>query len=158
MWPPIANALLVAAERSGAVLATTSNLYGYGPVSAPMTEATPLAATGTKGRVRVQMWRDALAAHETLSRFASAVDEGRWPEAWALLSARWRARETPERLAGDLAASGPVGPSAVSRAKAALASGALPDVKGRSASLAVGQGKAAVLLLEDGSWRVDALE
>jgi len=49
------------------------------------------------------------------------VDEGRWPEAWALLSARWRARETPERLAGDLAASGPVGPSAVSRAKAALA-------------------------------------
>ena len=64
LWPPIAAALLHAAERSGAVLATTANLYGYGEVDAPMTEQTPLAATGTKGRVRNQMWRDALAAHE----------------------------------------------------------------------------------------------
>jgi nucleoside-diphosphate-sugar epimerase len=63
-WPPVAAALLAAAESSGAVLATTSNLYGYGPVERPMTEDTPLAATGTKGRVRAQMWRDALAAHE----------------------------------------------------------------------------------------------
>jgi nucleoside-diphosphate-sugar epimerase len=63
-WPPIAAALLQAAEHSGAVLAITGNLYGYGPVNAPMTEQTPLAATGRKGRVRVQMWHDALAAHE----------------------------------------------------------------------------------------------
>ncbi|MEV0002426.1 NAD-dependent epimerase/dehydratase family protein [Micromonospora sp. NPDC050980] len=62
-WPPLAAALLTAAERSGAVLATVGNLYGYGPVDAPMTEATPLAATGTKGRVRNRMWSDALAAH-----------------------------------------------------------------------------------------------
>lgn len=63
-WPPVAAALLRAAERHGAVLATTSNLYGYGEVSGPMTEDTPLAATGTKGRVRAAMWADALAAHE----------------------------------------------------------------------------------------------
>ncbi|WP_327652758.1 NAD-dependent epimerase/dehydratase family protein [Micromonospora aurantiaca] len=62
-WPPLASALLTAAERSGAVLATVGNLYGYGPVDAPMTEATPLAATGVKGRVRNRMWADALAAH-----------------------------------------------------------------------------------------------
>lgn len=62
-WPPLAAALLTAAGRSGAVLATVGNLYGYGPVDAPMTEATPLAATGTKGRVRNRMWADALAAH-----------------------------------------------------------------------------------------------
>ncbi|MFI2709519.1 NAD-dependent epimerase/dehydratase family protein [Micromonospora sp. NPDC018662] len=62
-WPPLAAALLTAAERSGAVLATVGNLYGYGPVDAPMTEATPLAATGTKGRIRNRMWADALAAH-----------------------------------------------------------------------------------------------
>ncbi|MGY4910961.1 NAD-dependent epimerase/dehydratase family protein [Micromonospora aurantiaca (nom. illeg.)] len=62
-WPPLAAALLTAAERSGAVLATVGNLYGYGPVDAPMTEATPLAATGVKGRVRNRMWADALAAH-----------------------------------------------------------------------------------------------
>ena len=62
-WPPIAQALLSAAEASGAVLVTCSNLYGYGPVSGPMTEDLPLAAPFTKGRVRAQMWQDALAAH-----------------------------------------------------------------------------------------------
>ncbi|WP_446212669.1 NAD-dependent epimerase/dehydratase family protein [Micromonospora sp. IBSANI012] len=62
-WPPLAGALLTAAERTGAVLATVGNLYGYGPVDGPMTEQTPLAATGTKGRVRNRMWEDALAAH-----------------------------------------------------------------------------------------------
>jgi nucleoside-diphosphate-sugar epimerase len=63
-WPPLASALLTAAERSGAVLATASNLYGYGPVDGPITAATPLAATQPKLRLRAQMWRDALAAHE----------------------------------------------------------------------------------------------
>jgi nucleoside-diphosphate-sugar epimerase len=75
LWPPIASSLLGAAERSGAVLVTISNLYGYGPAPEsqgtagydaghPMTEATSLAATGRKGTVRVRMWLDALAAHE----------------------------------------------------------------------------------------------
>lgn len=64
-WPPLSDALLLAAERSGAVLVTTANLYGYGPVDGPMTEDTPLAAAeGTKGAVRNRMWRDTLAAHE----------------------------------------------------------------------------------------------
>jgi nucleoside-diphosphate-sugar epimerase len=62
-WPPVSNALLAAAERSGAVLAACSNLYVYGPVEAPMTEETPLAATGAKGGVRIRMWEDAIAAH-----------------------------------------------------------------------------------------------
>jgi len=75
LWPPIAASLLGAAEQAGAVLVTISNLYGYGPArdsqgsdgyttERPMTEATPLAATGPKGTVRARMWRDALAAHE----------------------------------------------------------------------------------------------
>lgn len=63
-WPPVANALLAAAESSGAILATTSNLYVYGPVERAMTEDMPMAATGTKGRVRARMWSDALALHE----------------------------------------------------------------------------------------------
>jgi nucleoside-diphosphate-sugar epimerase len=61
-WPPLASALVQAAASSGAVLAITGNLYGYGPVDGPMTESTPLATTGRKGRVRVKMWHDALAA------------------------------------------------------------------------------------------------
>ncbi|WP_405014619.1 NAD-dependent epimerase/dehydratase family protein [Kitasatospora sp. NBC_01539] len=62
-WPPLAAALLQAAERSGAVLATVGNLYGYGEVTAPMTEETPLNAHTVKGRVRARMWEDALALH-----------------------------------------------------------------------------------------------
>ncbi len=63
-WPPIAAALLTAAERTGARLVTMSNLYGYGRPHGPMTPDTPLAATDIKGRVRARMWTDALAAHE----------------------------------------------------------------------------------------------
>jgi nucleoside-diphosphate-sugar epimerase len=64
LWPPLARAILAAAERSGAALVTMSNLYGYGPVEGVMTEDLPLAATTVKGRIRADMWRDALAAHE----------------------------------------------------------------------------------------------
>jgi nucleoside-diphosphate-sugar epimerase len=63
-WPPVATALLTAAERTGAVLVTMGNLYGYGRPTGPMTPDSPLAATDTKGRVRARMWADALAAHE----------------------------------------------------------------------------------------------
>ena len=63
-WPPLAAAVLAAAQDSGAVLVTASNLYGYGPVDGAMTEDTPLAsAPGTKGAVRARTWTDALAAH-----------------------------------------------------------------------------------------------
>ena len=63
-WPPVAAALLATAEHTGAVLVTMANLYVYGRPTGPMTPESPLAATDTKGRVRVAMWRDALAAHE----------------------------------------------------------------------------------------------
>ena len=63
-WPPVAEAMLSAAQRSGAVLVTMGNLYGYGRPSRPMTPDSPLAATDTKGRVRAAMWTQALAAHE----------------------------------------------------------------------------------------------
>ena len=62
LWPPMATAFLVAAERSGAGLMIIGNLYGYGPVTAPMTESNPLASTGIKGGVRARMWREALEA------------------------------------------------------------------------------------------------
>ncbi|GAA2367451.1 NAD-dependent epimerase [Dactylosporangium salmoneum] len=61
-WPPLAGAMLRAAEASDAVLAIIGNLYGYGPVDRPMTEDTPLAARTVKGRVRVKMWQDVLAS------------------------------------------------------------------------------------------------
>ena len=63
-WPPIAASFLGFAEKTGAVLVTCSNLYGYGPVGAPMTEALPLNSPGVNGKVRAQMWLDAKALHD----------------------------------------------------------------------------------------------
>lgn len=64
VWPPLAASFLEAAERTGAVLAITGNLYPYGPVDRPMVEGMPDAATDTKGMLRATMWADASKAHE----------------------------------------------------------------------------------------------
>lgn len=63
VWPPLAASLLVAAERTGAVLVTAGSLYPYGPVDVPMTEDLPAAATDHKGRLRAGMTADAFALH-----------------------------------------------------------------------------------------------
>lgn len=64
LWPPLGSALLTAAESTGAVLVTVSNLYGYGPVTEPMTAQMPLNPTDHKGALRARMWEEARAAHE----------------------------------------------------------------------------------------------
>jgi nucleoside-diphosphate-sugar epimerase len=63
-WPPLAASIREAAEATGAVLVMLGNLYGYGPVDGPLTEELPLAATGTKGRLRAAVWEQARALHE----------------------------------------------------------------------------------------------
>ena len=63
-WPPLAAALLTAAERTGATYAITGNLYPYGPVDGHMRAGLPDAATDRKGVLRARMWADALAAHD----------------------------------------------------------------------------------------------
>jgi nucleoside-diphosphate-sugar epimerase len=61
MWPPVSNAMITAARDNDAVLAITGNLYAYGPQpGGHMTEQTPLAAAGRKGRIRAAMWADAV--------------------------------------------------------------------------------------------------
>jgi len=63
-WPPIAASFLNYAEKTGAVLVTCSNLYGYGPVDVAIIESLPLNALGVKGKVRAQMWLDAKSLNE----------------------------------------------------------------------------------------------
>lgn len=65
VWPPLAESLLQAAERSGATLVTASSLYGYGPVDAPMVAGQPDLATDVKGWIRADMWAEAKARHDT---------------------------------------------------------------------------------------------
>ena len=64
-FPPLQRGVLAAAERTGALLVSLENLYGYGPTGGrPMTEDLPLAATGVKGRARAAMTAELLAAAE----------------------------------------------------------------------------------------------
>lgn len=63
-WPPLSASLLGAAEASGAVLVTLSNLYGYAPPTSPMKATDQLDASSVKGRVRANMWHEALDAHD----------------------------------------------------------------------------------------------
>ncbi|MFJ3922609.1 NAD-dependent epimerase/dehydratase family protein [Streptomyces sp. NPDC090022] len=63
-FPPLAAAVLAAAERAGADYVMLGNTYGYGLVSGPVTEDLPMAPTSIKGAVRARMWEEALAAHD----------------------------------------------------------------------------------------------
>lgn len=63
-WPPIAEALMTAAERTGAVYVMAGNLYGYGRGTRHMVESSPLATTEAKGRVRAAMWEEARRRHD----------------------------------------------------------------------------------------------
>ncbi len=63
MFPQLQGGVMAAAERTGALLVSLENLYGYGPTGGrPMTEDLPLAATAVKGRTRAAMTAELLAA------------------------------------------------------------------------------------------------
>jgi nucleoside-diphosphate-sugar epimerase len=65
LFPSLQAAVLKGAVSAEAKLVSFENLYAYGPTGGiPLTEDLPLAATGSKGRVRAQMTRDLLAAHD----------------------------------------------------------------------------------------------
>ncbi|MFE7746342.1 NAD-dependent epimerase/dehydratase family protein [Nocardia sp. NPDC057455] len=63
-FPPLTAAALRAAEVTGAALLSVGNLYGYGQVDGPISERQPLRPNSVKGRVRADIWAEALAAHE----------------------------------------------------------------------------------------------
>lgn len=64
-FPPLQRGVLAAAERTGALLVSLENVYGYGPTGGqPMTEDLPLSATTVKGRTRAAMTRELLVAAE----------------------------------------------------------------------------------------------
>lgn len=62
-FPALQEAVLTAARGASARLVAVENLYMYGEVDAPMTEATAHAAQTRKGRVRAAMTERLFAAH-----------------------------------------------------------------------------------------------
>ena len=64
LLPPISRSILGAAESSGAKLVFADNLYAYGPVEGPLREDLPATASGPKGRTRVEVAAELLAADQ----------------------------------------------------------------------------------------------
>lgn len=62
-FPTLQANVADAAEAAGARLVVVENLYMYGPTDGPMTESTPLAATGKKGGLRARLSTDLLERH-----------------------------------------------------------------------------------------------
>jgi nucleoside-diphosphate-sugar epimerase len=76
-WPVVMQNVLRACEQHGAKLVFFDNVYMYGPVSGPMTEATPYSPTSKKGRIRAQiatMLLDAVKAGRVTALIARAPE------------------------------------------------------------------------------------
>ena len=85
-WPPLEKSFLTAAEHTGAVLVSMSNLYGYGPVDGPIGQKTPIAATHPKLLLRARMWDDQQAAQHQGRIRTTEVRASDYIEANGLLS------------------------------------------------------------------------
>ncbi len=97
------------------------------------------------------------AARETVQRFASALEAGRFEEAQALLSARWRAAYDARRLALDFSGNAPAR-SMAREVLARLAVGQAPvRASGGRATVRLEGAGEAVVVAEGGSWRVETL-
>ena len=74
-FPALQDAAIVLAEEAGASLIVAENLYGYGAVSAPMTEDMPMNPNSRKGLVRATMHESLMTAHRA-GRVQAAVARG----------------------------------------------------------------------------------
>jgi nucleoside-diphosphate-sugar epimerase len=61
--PPLMDGIIAGAESAGAALVYCDNLYMYGAVDGPISEDSPMAATGPKGRLRIELADTLLEAH-----------------------------------------------------------------------------------------------
>ncbi|KFE70061.1 hypothetical protein [Hyalangium minutum] len=104
---------------------------------------------------RVVETRPADEAKAVLTRFLNAVDARDWEKAWSLLSAPLRSRYTPDRFRDDFERE-PLARERVRKARLAL-KGAM-KVTNAEASIALGADRAVRLVMEDGEYRVAAIE
>jgi nucleoside-diphosphate-sugar epimerase len=66
LFPSLQAGIIAGASTAGAKLVVLENVYMYGPNGKePMTEENPYAATTRKGRIRAELSRDLMEAHES---------------------------------------------------------------------------------------------
>jgi nucleoside-diphosphate-sugar epimerase len=74
-FPALQDAAIALAEYADAPLIVAENLYGYGPVSSPMTEELPMNPNSRKGLVRAKM-HESLMEAQSAGRIQVAVARG----------------------------------------------------------------------------------
>jgi nucleoside-diphosphate-sugar epimerase len=94
-FPALQQGMLDVASAVGARLIVAENLYGYGPVQAPMAESSPSRPNTRKGSVRAEMHVQLMRAHEA-GKITVAVARGSdffgpWVEGSAAGSRMFRA-------------------------------------------------------------------
>jgi nucleoside-diphosphate-sugar epimerase len=75
LHPPLMEAIIEGAAAAEARLVFGDNLYAYGPVDGPLTEAMPHRATGPNGRTRARIADSLLGAHEA-GRIRGTIGRG----------------------------------------------------------------------------------
>jgi uncharacterized protein YbaA (DUF1428 family) len=133
-------------ERAAAVRAGTAALEARAP---------SLTLERSDGSWRVVESRPADVPRAVLTRFLDAVEAKDWEAAWSLLGASLRARYTPERLRDDFERE-PLARERLRRARIALKGPA--RVAANEALFPLGAERAARLVLEEGEYRVAAIE
>ncbi|NTX36687.1 hypothetical protein HUA78_19760 [Myxococcus sp. CA033] len=133
-------------ERAAAVRAGAAVLEARAP-------SLTLARTGEDWRI-VEA-RPADVPRAALRRFLDASDAKDWKTAWSLLAAPLRARYTPERLREDFDRD-PLAKERLRRARLALNTHV--RVGAGEAVFPIGDERAVLLVLEDGEYRLSALE
>ncbi|MBN1203614.1 MAG: hypothetical protein JXB05_01650 [Myxococcaceae bacterium] len=94
-------------------------------------------------------------AKAALTRFLNAVEARDWEKAWSLLSAPLRSRYTPDRFREDFQRE-PLAKERLRRARLALRGNV--KVTTADATFALGADRAVRLILEEGEYRVAAIE
>lgn len=104
---------------------------------------------------RVVETRPADEAKAVLTRFLNAVDARDWEKAWSLLSASLRSRYTPDRFRDDFERE-PLAKERVRKARLALKG--TVKVTNTEAAIALGADRSVRLVMEEGEYRVAAIE
>jgi hypothetical protein len=133
-------------ERAAAVRAGAAVLEAHAP---------SLTLERTDGSWRVVESRPADVPRAVLSRFLDSVDAKDWKTAWSLLAAPLRARYTPERLREDFERE-PLSQERLRRAR--IAQKGPVKVGASEALFPLGDERAVRLVLEEGEYRVAAIE
>ncbi|WP_224249789.1 hypothetical protein [Hyalangium gracile] len=133
-------------ERAASVRASAADLEARGP---------NLIVERRQDSWRVVETRPADEAKAVLTRFLNAVEARDWEKAWSLLSGPLRSRYTPERFREDFQRE-PLAKERMRRARLALRGNV--KVTNSDASFPLGADRAVRLVLEEGEYRVAAIE